>query len=69
MIHKKITQLREANGLNQAQLAELLECTRAAVSVWEKGISSPNMRMLIRLADLFQIPLDELVGRDQQRSA
>ena len=54
---------RRSKDWNQDKLAELLNISAKTVSHWETGYSEPSISQLILLADLFDISIDELVGR------
>ena len=54
---------RKAMQLTQEQLANLLNGKKSLISNYENGYSTPDIYTLIKLADIFQITLDELVGR------
>lgn len=60
---EQLITLRKQKGLSQEQLGERLGVTRQTISKWELGITTPEMDKLIELSDLFQISIDELVGR------
>ena len=61
---KRITTNRKRLGLTQDQLAEQLGITAQAVSKWENDLSCPDISILPKLADIFGISIDELLGRD-----
>lgn len=64
MIAKRIRELRKAKGWTQQQLAEKTRLSFNAVTKIEQGLAkSPTLRTLTKLADVFSIGLDELVGR------
>ena len=65
-IADNIKRLRKAGLLTQEQLAEALGVTVGAVYKWENGRSVPELGMLMRLSDLFQVSLDALVGYQAQ---
>ena len=54
--------LRKQRGLTQAQLAEAMGVTTGAVSKWEKGQSTPELGLLMELADFFDLSVDALLG-------
>ena len=56
----RITELRKACGMNQADLARAMDVTRQAVSKWETDQSSPDAANLIRLADLLDTDIEYL---------
>lgn len=55
---------RKLLGLTQEKLAGLLNGKKSLISNYENGHSTPDIFTLIKLADIFQITLDELVGRN-----
>ena len=63
---KRIATARKRLGLTQDQLAEKLGITAQAVSKWENDLSCPDISMLPKLADIFEISIDELLGREPQ---
>ncbi len=64
IIAKNIANLRQARGITQLELAEKLNYTDKAVSKWERGESIPDVTVLLRLADIFEVSLDTLVRAD-----
>ena len=63
---KRITKNRKRLGLTQDQLAEKLGITAQAVSKWENDLSCPDISILPKLADIFSISTDELLGRTKE---
>lgn len=61
----KLYELRKNNGLSQEELADKIGVSRQAVSKWERGEASPDTDNLIALANLYNVSLDELIGRDE----
>ena len=59
---KRIMMHRKQLGLTQDKLAETLGVTAQAVSKWENDQSCPDITMLPRLAEVFHITTDELLG-------
>lgn len=57
----KLYELRNKAGLSQDALAEKLDVSRQSVSKWETDVSVPELEKLIKLAELFNVTLDELV--------
>ena len=62
IIAANLIRLRQGAGLTQLQLAEMLNYSDKAVSKWERGESIPDLRVLIRLAQLYHISLDDIVS-------
>ncbi len=61
---KRIASNRKRMHLTQDQLAEQLGVTAQAVSKWENDQSCPDITMLPKLAEIFGITTDELLGRE-----
>ena len=59
---KRITQNRRRLNMTQDKLAEQLGVTAQAVSKWENDLSCPDITMLPKLADIFDISTDALLG-------
>ncbi|MCM1440977.1 MAG: helix-turn-helix domain-containing protein [Roseburia sp.] len=53
---------RNKISLSQAALGERLQITQQAVGRWEKNLSEPDTATLKKLAEIFNITLDELLG-------
>lgn len=63
-----IREKRKEKGLKQYQLAELLGCKGQQVSQWELNKDIPHLFTVWDLADIFQCSLDELCGREYERT-
>lgn len=59
----RLRQLRKAKGLTQAELAKLLSIGESTISFYESGKRQPDYETLIRIADLFNVSVDYLLGR------
>jgi transcriptional regulator with XRE-family HTH domain len=57
----RLREMREGRGLSQKELAEQLDTTQAAVSLWERGEREPSFEMFVRLAEFFGVGLTEFV--------
>ena len=62
---ENLRQLREKQGLKQKELAEELEISLRAYQYYERNEREPQLSTLIRIADYFDVSLDELVGRER----
>ncbi len=58
----KLAQLRKNADMTQSELAERLNVTRQAVSKYEIGDSFPDVSILVVIAEVFGISVDELIG-------
>lgn len=68
VIAENLTRLRQQAGLTQLQLADMLNYSDKAVSKWERGESIPDLRILIQLADMYHITLDDIVKRQPEEA-
>ncbi|MFV0519360.1 MAG: helix-turn-helix domain-containing protein [Lachnospirales bacterium] len=59
---KFILELRKEKGLTQKQLAEQIGISDKAVSKWERGLSLPDIALLIPLAELLNVSTTELLN-------
>lgn len=66
---ENICRLRTAKNMSQGDLADALEVSRQSVSKWETGASTPELDKLLRLSEIFEISLDELVRGESAPSA
>ena len=64
-IGKNIKKLRRQNAVKQDVLASCLHMRRQTISSYERGITLPSIFTLIRIADFFNVTLDELTGRTE----
>ncbi len=60
-VAKNITELRILNNMTQMELAEKLNYSDKTISKWERAESSPDISVLVEIADLFGVTLDYLV--------
>ncbi len=65
---ERLRLLRTERGLTQTRLAELLGMPARSYNRWERGGHVPHLEMAIKIADLLQVSLDELVGRKDASS-
>ena len=60
----RLQQLRKANGYSQEVLAGKLGVSRQSVTKWEAEKSYPEMDKLLKLCQIFDVTLDDLVQGD-----
>lgn len=58
----RLKELRVENNFTQKVLAEKLNTTNSAVCDWEKGRTQPDLQMLTKIANLFSVSVDYLLG-------
>jgi len=64
MFGKRLKELRKKAGWSQQKLAEKAGLSYNVITKIEQGAAkNPNIQTMIKLADAFEVKLDELVGR------
>lgn len=63
----RLRKLRTENHLRQDQVARLVGVERSSVSLWETNLRQPSYTTLIRLANLYGVTTDFLLGRADDR--
>ena len=66
--NEKLIKMRKEKGLSQEALGEKLDVARQTISKWELGETTPEMDKLVKLSELFEISLDELIKDDSEIS-
>lgn len=61
-LSNRIYELRTQKGLSQKELGAILGVSNKAVSKWETGTAIPKTETLIKLAEVFEISTEELLG-------
>ena len=56
-----ISTLRKEKGMTQLELAEQMGVTDKAVSKWERDLSYPDINSIPKLAEIFEVSVDELM--------
>ncbi|CAM4056319.1 XRE family transcriptional regulator [Bacillus manliponensis] len=63
---EKLKKERVNNGWSQEKLAEQLFVSRQSVSKWETGQNYPSIEIIIKISDLFDVTIDELLRSDEE---
>ncbi len=66
-LYERIRILRKEKKLKQAEAAELLDISINSYCRYERGEREPDARVLWRMADLFGVTVDYLIGRSDTR--
>ena len=59
---EKLKKIRESRGLSQQDVANLLNVKSATVSSWEVDRTEPKMEYLCKLAEYYNLTLDDIVN-------
>ena len=60
-----IYRLRTEKNLSQGDLAEMLDVSRQSISKWENNNAVPDLEKIIKLSEIFEVSLDELVKGEE----
>ncbi|MBP5427396.1 MAG: helix-turn-helix transcriptional regulator [Clostridiales bacterium] len=61
--------LRKEKQITQQVIADYLGITRQAIAAYEKGKREPNLNMIVKIAEFFEVSVDFLLGVSQLRLA
>lgn len=64
---QRLKKLRVENHLQQEQVARLVGVERSSVSLWENDLRQPSYGLLVRLANLYGVTTDYLLGQSNNR--
>ena len=65
IIGKNVRSLRRQKEMKQNTLALELHIGRQSISAYERGVTLPDIYLLMQIADYFDVSLDELTGRER----
>lgn len=65
-IGQRIKDLREVNHLSQVEIAKICHSSQATVAKTETGKTPPSVKLLLHLADYFDVSMDYLCCRTEQ---
>ena len=68
MFNMRLKELRKSAGLSQKALADMLFVSQAAVAKWELDKSTPTPEMLVKIAEVFNVTTDYLLGTETQKT-
>ena len=66
-LNENILKFRKERGFSQETLAEKVDVSRQTISNWELGETSPNPDQLISLSNAFEVSVDVLLGKEEER--
>lgn len=66
-VGKHIKKIRKEKNLTQDELAERLHCTRQTISNYETGKSEPGIEVLIELAGVLEVEINDLIYGPKKR--
>lgn len=63
-LSKNLKNLRKKNNLTQLQMSKILNLGSTTYQSYEQEVSEPNIEVLIKIANFYNISVDELLGRE-----
>lgn len=67
MIGQRIRDLRKQKRMSQTELAKSAEVSQTTVTAWETGKAEPSSSAVAKLADIFNVTTDYLLGRPNKQ--
>lgn len=65
IFQERLKELRKQSGLTQREMAEKLFVAQPSYLRYENGTSEPSQENLVRIANLFDVSIDYLLGRKE----
>lgn len=62
MLNENLKAFRKWKGISQEELAVRLNVVRQTISKWETGLSVPDADILVKIAEVFEVSVSELLG-------
>ncbi len=66
-VAENLTHYRKLSGLTQGQLAEVLNYSDKSVSKWERGEGLPDLVVMMKLAEIYNITLNDFVAEKPKK--
>ncbi len=62
----RLREIRNLKGISQRELGKLIGVAGTVISKYERGVCDPSIKNLIKLADIFHVSVDSLVGHNSK---
>lgn len=63
MYNLRLKEIRKERHLTQIEMSKLLNVRQNTYSQYETGVNEPSLEILIKISDIFKVPLDYLIQR------
>ncbi len=67
IVSKNLTILRQNAKLTQLELANKLKYSDKSVSKWERGESLPDLEVLVKLSEIYDVPLNTFIEKNSSK--
>ena len=64
---QKLKEERKIRGFSQDELAKAIGISQASISYYENGVNEPSIGICEKIADFYEITIDELIGRTEKK--
>lgn len=64
MFNENLKSMRKRRGFSQEQLSMRLNVVRQTISKWEKGLSLPDAEMLLKISEVLDVTVSDLLGKN-----
>jgi transcriptional regulator with XRE-family HTH domain len=68
MLNEQIRRLRKKAGFSQVAFAEKMNVSQSTIASWENGTRRPDLDAILKMAELFHVSTDDILGRQQSRA-
>lgn len=68
MLNEQIRRLRKEAGFSQVAFAEKMNVSQSTIASWENGTRRPDLDAILKMAELFHVSTDDILGRQQSRA-
>ncbi len=65
IFQQRLQEQRRLCGYTQQQIADMLQIAQPSYIRYENGSSEPKLQTLVKIADIFDVSVDYLLGRDE----
>lgn len=64
---ERLKNLRKEAGFTQVDVASKLGISQPAYASWERGVKKPTQENLVKIAQIFNVSIDYLVGNSEEK--
>ncbi|MEI3604371.1 helix-turn-helix transcriptional regulator [Pseudogracilibacillus sp. SE30717A] len=69
MLRNRVRELRARDNYSQTELGKLIGVTRQTIGLIEKGDYEPSVKLALKIADVFDLSLEEIFWLEKERKA
>jgi len=62
IVEERLKKIRLEKRLTQLQASKVLKVNRSLISIWENGYANISLKQLIKIASLYHVPIDYILG-------